>query len=163
MRALALVLTLFLVDQGTKIWAAATLPGRAPSPLLPGLFDLLSVENPGMAWGLLSNATLPLAVLRVSVGLALLALVFRGMAGWPRQLSLSLIAAGALGNALDGFRLGFVVDLLSSPALSKVTRLLGAGDFPVFNLADVWVVLGTLLLSGTEFRKRPHPTTSPSA
>ncbi|WP_229790099.1 signal peptidase II [Deinococcus humi] len=45
-------------------------------------------------------------------------------------LALILIAAGALSNSLDGWRLGKVMDTLSSHTLSAVTRVLGQGEFP---------------------------------
>ena len=82
-----------------------------------------------------------------------------------QAVSLSLIAGGALGNAIDGLSAGRVTDMLLSPALSRVTRALGQGDFPVFNLADVWVVGGVLLLlfvTVQQDRRRARvPVTSP--
>ena len=45
----------------------------------------------------------------------------------------------------DGLRFGRVTDMLHAPPLSALTRALNAGDFPIFNLADSCVVVGTLL------------------
>ena len=61
-------------------------------------------------------------------------------------LSLALIAGGALGNAYDGLTRGFVVDTLLSYTLSALHRPLFGTDFPIFNLADVGVVSGAILL-----------------
>jgi signal peptidase II len=78
----------------------------------------------------------------------------------PRLLSvtLSMIAAGAIGNAIDGLRQGKVTDMIHSPLLSGITQALNAGNFPIFNIADSCVVLGTLLLLVASFvgdRRKP--------
>ena len=73
-------------------------------------------------------------------------------------LALTLIASGALSNSIDGWRLGKVVDTLSSHTFSFVTRLLGQGSFPIFNLADVWVVSGVALLLLLSVRTKAAPT-----
>ena len=105
------------------------------------------------------------ALMRAAVGLGLVVFLLRRAQPTGYAVALSLIAGGALGNAIDGLNAGRVTDMLASPALSAVTRALGQGDFPVFNLADVWVVGGVLLLlfvSVREDRRRGQvPAPSP--
>lgn len=146
---LALLLALFAADQALKGWALAALtPGAAPVPFVPGLLEWQLTFNTGAAWSLLAGSALPLAFLRAAVGLGLAVwLTLRGRTVGPlARFALTLIAAGALGNAVDGFRYGHVVDMLHSPLLSGVTLALNAGRFPIFNIADSAVVIGAILL-----------------
>lgn len=146
---LALLLALLLADQLLKGWALAALtPGAAPLPFVPGLLEWQLTFNTGAAWSLLAGSAVPLAFLRAAVGLGLgVWLVLRGRTVGPlARFALTLIAAGALGNAVDGFRYGHVVDMLHSPLLSGITLALSAGRFPIFNIADSAVVLGATLL-----------------
>lgn len=59
---------------------------------------------------------------------------------------LAMISAGAIGNAIDGLRFGKVTDMIHAPPLSAITRAVGQGDFPIFNIADSCVVVGTIAL-----------------
>ena len=138
---------LIAADQALKLWARTHLVyGDPPTPFIPGLLGFQLTYNTGAAWSLLAGATLPLAVLRLVVGLG--SLVYLFVRPQPRLFAvvLGLIAAGAIGNTIDGLRFGRVTDMLTSPALSAVTRALRAGEFPIFNIADSCVVVGTLLL-----------------
>lgn len=157
---LALTASTLALDLILKAWARANLPG-AFDPLLPGLITLTLTYNTGAAWSLFSNSALPLAWLRLTVGLGLLAYAWWKPLPNATRLSLALIGGGALGNALDGLMFGRVTDMLFSPALSAVTRALGQGDFPVFNLADVWVVSGVLLLLAANVMAGKRPSNSP--
>jgi signal peptidase II len=138
---------LIAADQALKAWALTNLTyGADPLPFLPGLLEWQLTFNTGAAWSLLAGSAVPLAVARLLVGVGLLAyLTLRPQARFL-TVALSVIAAGAIGNAIDGLRSGKVTDMLHAPPLSAVTRALNAGDFPIFNIADTWVVLGTLLL-----------------
>lgn len=155
-RLFALVLLTFALDQFLKLWSVQAFPLGTFRTFVPGVLDLGLVHNTGMAWSLLSGAALPLALVRfLAVGVILTVLLRRRVTGVP-AVALAFVAGGALGNAVDGVRLGYVVDMLASPALSAVTRAFGAGNFPVFNLADVWVVggVGVLVLHGLLVERR---------
>lgn len=138
---------LIAADQALKAWALATLTyGAAPIPFLPGVLEWQLTFNTGAAWSLFEGSAVPLAVARLLVGVGLL--VYLIVRPQPRFLTvvLSMIAAGAIGNSIDGLTQGRVTDMFHSPLLSAVTRALNAGGFPIFNIADSCVVLGTLLL-----------------
>ena len=138
---------LVIADQLLKAWALAHLTeGQPVIPFIPGLISWVLTFNTGAAWSLFSGSALPLALGRLLVGLGILIYLF--YRPQPRALGivLAMIAAGAIGNAIDGFRLGKVTDMIYSPALSAVTRTFKAGEFPIFNIADSCVVLGTILL-----------------
>lgn len=143
---LAAIALLLVIEGLLKAWAVNTLSPGVDRNLVPGLLRLNFTLNPGMAWGLLGGFTAPLAILRLVVGLGIVgAILLRRLPSgqvWP----LALIAAGALGNALDGLARGAVVDYLTSPLLDTVSGALGGGRFPIFNLSDMLVVTGVVWL-----------------
>lgn len=119
------------MDQGVK-----TLLKNADQPLIPGVVKLLGIRNTGVSFGLLAGH--PEMVALVTLALILLAGLFlrRMRLGGLGALGAGLMLGGALGNLLDRLIYGAVVDYL---------KLLFM-DFPVFNLADVAILLGAGLL-----------------
>ncbi len=129
-----LIPLLLVADQMSKLWALAHLD-PAPRHFLPGLY-LTLVHNTGVAFGLFKGNPLLLGVFSLVVGFLLLLYLARARNDTLTTLALSLITAGALGNAIDRLGRGWVVDFLD----------IGPGLWPVFNLADSFVVIGVLLL-----------------
>ncbi|MEF2278276.1 signal peptidase II [Deinococcus sp. YIM 134068] len=162
---LVAVLGLLLIEGLLKAWALQHLTPGVDRPLLPGLLHLGFTLNPGMAWGMLGAFTAPLAILRLTVGLVLVAALLSGRVLHGRRWPLALIAAGALGNAVDGLARGAVIDYLTSPVLDAVSRALGGGRFPIFNLSDVLVCTGTvwLLHAWQADRHAGHSASAPRA
>lgn len=153
--ALLLAALLIAADQISKAWAVSMLAvGARELPLGLG-FYIVHTRNNGAAFGILRNVhlrlggliidgTFLLGVLSALVGLAILVtLLESGKRLAPlTRVSLALVLAGAWGNMLDRFRLGYVVDFIHF----HVTGF----DFPVFNVADACIVIGAglLLLAG---------------
>lgn len=138
---------LVAADQALKAWALTHLTeGAAPVPLIPGVLDWMLTFNTGAAWSLFSGSAVPLAVGRLLVGVGILVYLVVRPQNRFLTVVLSMIAAGAIGNTIDGLRFGRVTDMFHAPPLSAVTQALRAGNFPIFNLADSCVVVGTLLL-----------------
>lgn len=145
LRSIALVSLLFgLVgcDHVTKALAKSELEARPAQALIEPVLKLRYVENTDIAFNLLSwvplNVRAPLllvvgALAILSVG----ALLLGGrLNGWARG-GLLLVLAGAIGNYADRVWRGYVVDFIHVP------------HWPVFNVADVLIVVGgALLLSG---------------
>lgn len=139
--------TLLFADQALKAWALANLQeGAAPQVVIPGVLEWFLTFNTGAAWSMFSGSAAPLALGRMLVGLGIL--IYLWLRPQPRFLSvvLAMISAGAIGNAIDGLRFGKVTDMIHAPPLSAITRALGQGDFPIFNIADSCVVAGTIAL-----------------
>ncbi|PTA66776.1 signal peptidase II [Deinococcus arcticus] len=163
-----LVTALLLVLEGLlKAWAVEQLSPGVNRPLVPGVLHLGFTLNTGMAWGLLGGFTGALAALRLLVGLGLVGALALRRVPPPLTWPLALIAAGALGNALDGLARGAVVDYLTSPLLDRVSELLSGRPFPIFNLSDVLVCTGVAaLLLANWWRERrvtarPFPSQTP--
>ena len=136
-------LLLGAADQATKVWAVRTLPLYEPRELVQGLFGLVHVRNTGVAFSLLSNLDhrwvhpfLILAtVLAMGAVLAYIAyLPCRGAA----PVGLGLILGGAIGNLIDRARLGYVVDFIDLYWRNH--------HWPTFNVADVGITVGVVLL-----------------
>lgn len=115
-------------------------------PIWPGVFHFTYVTNTGAAFSLFSNngAWLRWLSLAVSIGLMGLALFGPRLNRWE-QAGYGLILGGALGNGIDRFMAGKVIDFLDF-------RLI---HFPVFNLADVSINLGIICLLIVTFREPP--------
>lgn len=144
---LLIAAVLIFADQALKGWALANLQeGAAPRVVIPGVLEWFLTFNTGAAWSMFSGSAAPLALGRLLVGLGLL--IYLYLRPQQRFLSvvLAMISAGAIGNAIDGLRFGKVTDMIHAPPLSAVTRAVGQGDFPIFNIADSCVVVGTIAL-----------------
>ncbi len=132
-------------DMATKLWVVASLGFADRIPVIEGFFYLTHVRNPGAAFGLFITAP---ATLRITlfVGITLVAIAmilsfYRRLAPGDRlsALSLGLILGGASGNLVDRIFRGEVVDFLNF-------RLWGGYQWPDFNLADSFIVVGVALL-----------------
>ena len=155
---LVIAAALILADQALKAWALANLQVGPPAHVvIPGVLEWFLTFNTGAAWSMFSGSAAPLALGRLLVGLGILV----SLALRPQKVFLSvvlaMISAGAVGNAIDGLRFGKVTDMIHAPPLSAITRAIGQGDFPIFNLADSCVVLGTLALLIGSFMNERKP------
>ena len=131
--ALAAVLCV-AADQAVKWLVVNTMTLGQSQPLLPPLLQLTRVHNYGAAWSSFSGARWLLIIL-TAVGMGVLAWLLVKVVRHPLgQWSLACILGGGIGNLIDRVRLGYVVDMLDTMFM----------DFPVFNVADVFVVCGTI-------------------
>ncbi len=125
-----------LADQLTKAWVLRALSFGEGIPVLPPVLHIVLHRNTGIAFGLLSGANTLVGLLAALVALLLLAHHRdRWRADRLVQVGLGLVLGGAAGNLLDRVRFGYVVDFLALPY------------WPVFNVADVSVVVGGALLA----------------
>jgi len=134
------IIVLVAIDQFTKYLAVTLLKPVGEIPIIDGFFSLTYLENRGAAFGILQGARWFL----VSSTIAILVGIFLYYRSLPNKkphsyvrMSLILITAGAIGNFIDRVLAGFVVDFLN------VTFI----NFPVFNIADIYIVVGTIFHS----------------
>ncbi|MFY7821075.1 MAG: signal peptidase II, partial [Planktothrix agardhii] len=127
-----------IMDHLTKLWVVQNFEPGETLPLWHSVFHLTYVTNTGAAFSLFSNGgILWLRWLSLLVSLGLMAMAWFG----PRQhrweqIGYGLILGGALGNGIDRFISGHVVDFLDF-------RLI---NFPIFNLADISINIGIWFL-----------------
>ncbi|MEH2347301.1 MAG: signal peptidase II [Nostoc sp.] len=139
----------FFLDQITKYWVVQTFSLGQTLPLLPGIFHFTYVTNTGAAFSLLSGKVEWLRWLSLGVSLVLIAFALFGptLNLWD-QLGYGLILGGAMGNGIDRFVLGYVVDFLDF-------RLI---NFAVFNVADSFISIGIVCLLIASLEKTPTST-----
>jgi signal peptidase II len=163
LRGALLLLVALLVgcDHATKLAAKAALEGATPLSIIPGLLDFEYAENRDTAFSLSRGWAHP-AKAWLLLGLALLVLAAVLAVWWRRtapprharrglhlrkarpleHAAFALIVGGAIGNVVDRAGHGYVVDFI------HVHR------WPVFNIADIAITLGALLIGWTAVRQR---------
>jgi len=107
--------------------------------IIEDIFSVTYVENRGAAWGLLSGYPLILNCLTLLILVAII-IYFRKLKGYESFLG-ALIIGGATGNYIDRIFRGYVVDYIDF----KV--------WPVFNFADICIVMGCILLCMSLYKK----------
>ncbi|MEO1430026.1 MAG: signal peptidase II [Cyanobacteria bacterium J06633_8] len=135
-----------VLDQLTKYWVIQTFSLGETQPLIQGIFHFTYVQNTGAAFSLFAGKVewLRWLSLLVSVGLIGLALFTPFLLRWE-QWGYGLILSGAMGNGIDRFVYSYVIDFLDFKLI----------NFPVFNLADVFINIGIACLIIASFQKTP--------
>ncbi|AFS78703.1 lipoprotein signal peptidase LspA [Gottschalkia acidurici 9a] len=140
MLATLLVLGTILVDQISKYFAVMYLENQEPFVIIDNFLKLNYVRNPGAAWGILQNQRTFFIILTslVIIGILVYIKSNKNLTKLTRY-SLFMIIGGAIGNLIDRIRLAYVVDFIDV-TFGKLY------DFPVFNFADTFIVIGTFLM-----------------
>ena len=140
---LGLSALVIILDQWTKQWVLNSLPEYQPIAVIDGFWNWFRTYNKGAAFSFLSDAGgwqhwffSGLAILISSLLTFWLAKTPR--ADWRSALPFSLVIGGALGNVIDRFRHGHVVDFIQWYY----------GDFywPAFNIADAAIMCGAAIM-----------------
>ncbi|MCR6496977.1 signal peptidase II [Thermomonas sp. S9] len=137
----ALVLVL---DQWSKAWVLKTLPEYTAVPVIDGFWNWYRTYNTGAAFSFLADAGGWQKYFFVGLALAISALMAWMLArlpraDWKQALPLALVIGGALGNVIDRFVHGHVVDFIQWHV--------GQHYWPAFNVADSAVVCGAIGLA----------------
>ena len=134
--SLGAVIVGVLADYFTKLLAVSRLQGEDPVPLWRGVLRFSYVENRGAAWGMLENHRWVFMLFSALAIVVIVIYLIRRDPPLSLFLSLSLILSGGIGNMIDRTFRGYVVDFIEFYLF----------EFPVFNLADCFVVVGAGLL-----------------
>ena len=131
---IGMFIIILAMDMATKYWAYNYLREVGSLPVIENIFHLTYVENRGAAFGILQDQRWVFIVVTI-VTLIFIFWYIRQMEPEIRllRIGLNLIVAGAVGNLIDRIYLGFVIDFI---------------DFriwPVWNIADMAIVIGTIL------------------
>jgi len=135
---LLIVVLWVLIDQITKRLFVGMQPDGILAGPFMGLVDIRLVHNTGGAWGIFSDSTFGLGIFSLIVCLAIAVFFFVTIKQTSRlqTIAFALIVAGGIGNAIDRFMQGYVIDFIEFSFF----------DFPVFNVADIGVTCGFALL-----------------
>ena len=164
-RAWLLVISILIMaaDRLTKWLASTRIEMGNNLQVIPHVFAISHVENPGAAFSLFNDSSSPervrwllLIFSLVAAVAVLIALVKLGRRITATSLGLALILGGALGNAYDRLRFGYVIDFLEVHIIHY--------HWPDFNVADSAIVVGgILLLYDAMFAGREQLTVSEAA
>ena len=133
-----IILAIIGLDQLTKYIVVNSIGLGEEKTVIDGFFHLTHWKNTGAAWGIMQNGKVVLVPVTIIVSIVLLYYLVKSK-NKMFKVSLSLILGGAIGNLIDrAFREGGVVDFLDFH--------FGSYNFPSFNVADSFIVIGTILL-----------------
>lgn len=151
---LLLLGALIISDQLTKYLAQTLLQEGAQKTLIPHILDTTLVYNEGAAWSSFSNATWLLMLLSLIATIALLYFITKN--NWKTKkcysIAITLMLAGTFGNFIDRFFAVInlqkgVVDMIIFTPLDALWQLIFKSGFPIFNIADVCLVIGIVFLA----------------
>ncbi|WP_419726775.1 signal peptidase II [Terrisporobacter petrolearius] len=131
-----IVAILIGLDQIIKYWALNYLKGVGSIPVINNIFNLTYVENRGAAFGMLQNNQTIFVVVAAIASCYGLYYLHTKKVNNLGKIGILLVISGAIGNLIDRVRLGYVIDYLDFHIIWNY----------VFNLADCFVVVGTILL-----------------
>ncbi len=130
-------LAVVLLDQGTKLLVIHNIAPTDTISVLPRILNLVYVKNTGAAFSILSGKTFFLSLISLAVCVGIVWYLIKNR---PENklmlLSVSLVLGGAVGNLIDRMLRGSVVDFFEVIFV----------DFPVFNVADIAITAGAVLL-----------------
>lgn len=127
-------------DQITKYFAQKYLQPIDIYPLIEGIFQLNYERNPGAAFSILRNKQ-SFLIIMTSIVIVILIFYLIKIAKEKDlillKIPLVLIIGGAIGNLIDRIRLNYVIDFFDFTLI----------NYPVFNIADISIVIGAFLLA----------------
>jgi len=138
----------FLADQASKLLAVGFLGRKDGSFAIFRYFSLTLVKNRGICFGLFSRWDIKHLVVASSIAIALVIFVYiyrLGKKNWRIQAALGLIEGGIMGNLVDRLRFSSVIDFINLHI------------WPVFNMADVFIVSGICILMLEHLRSEDVP------
>lgn len=147
--ALAVAVAAFAADQISKVIVRAEIVRGERIELVAGV-DLVRVGNEGIAFGLLDGAGVLVLVLGAASFAVLLGYFAISSDREGAWLPIGLLVGGALGNLVDRIAHGEVTDFIDPP------------NWPAFNVADVEITIGVILLVLLYLREPDHDEDDPS-
>lgn len=157
---LILAAAVIVLDIWTKALVLARIDLHETIPIIPNFFQLVHVRNTGAAFGIGANASsriVPLLLNFGAIAVFFVVVVYAlrsAVTDRVLQTGLHLILGGAIGNLLDRFRFGYVVDFLDV--------YVGTKHWPAFNVADSAICIGIALLF-LDMRKKPETESAVTA
>ncbi len=131
-----IIFALILIDQITKYLIRINFQEGETLPIISDIFHLTYVRNRGAAFSIFENieiVTILIPIIIIILAIAFL-IYYKNKISKVMLISMSLIIAGGLSNLIDRVIFGYVTDMIDFRF------------FPVFNIADIAVTLGCILI-----------------
>lgn len=158
---LSITIAVILVDGLTKWLVARQIAPHDTITLIPDFFQLVHVQNTGAAFGIGANTDsrfMPILLNLGAIAVFIVVVIYAlrtALTDRLLQTGLHLILGGAIGNLIDRFRFGSVVDFLDF----YVTLGGREHHWPAFNVADSAICIGIGLLF-LDMRRKPEESTA---
>ena len=137
---------LFIIDQISKILIIKYIDINHSIELIKNFFYLTYTHNEGAAFSILTGQRIFLILIAITILVILFNYIRKNKIKTKvESVAFSLIIGGSLGNLIDRIARGYVVDFLDF-------KIFGY-NYPIFNLADTFIVVGVFLLLILTFRK----------
>lgn len=134
-----LIVLILSVDQISKLVVINNMKLSQSISIIENFFYLTYCENSGIVWGIFKNSSYVIIPVTIIISALMVFVIYKTNIRLLK-LSLSLIIGGAVGNLIDRlFRGGSVIDFLDV--------YIGTYNYPVFNVADSFIVIGTFVLA----------------
>ena len=133
-----LAINIFIIDQLTKSIISTYLKLNQSIEVIKDFFYLRYINNTGASWGILSNSRILLIILSLIAIIILIRYMYSFKETKLNYIGFGFLLGGILGNLSDRLLHGYVKDFLDFIIFNY--------DFPVFNIADIFIVLGVIVL-----------------
>jgi len=137
------VLVIF-IDMLVKVIVKNNLLLGQRNTIIKDIFYFTYVKNTGAAWSILENNTFLIVAITLIILIGLVYYIMKHNLDKYEVLGYGLILGGAIGNLLDRILYGYVVDFIDI--------IIFGYDYPVFNIADIAIVVGVIILFIGMFR-----------
>lgn len=137
-KILTIAMVTLVVDQITKSILGNLIKLGTTKQIIKNFFYITTVHNDGAAWGIFSNQSIIIIIGTIISFFIIYKFIYGFKKNTRNNIAFGLILGGLAGNLCDRLFLGYVRDFLDF--------IIFKYDFPVFNIADVAIVTGVILL-----------------
>lgn len=137
-KLIVMVLIIFFIDRISKILIVNHFNYLSEFVIIKNFFSIIYAKNTGAAWSLFEGKQILLIIISVIFLAFLICFILKEKLNKVETTSYYLIIGGILGNLYDRIIFNYVIDFLSFNIFSY--------DFPIFNLADTFIVIGVITL-----------------
>ena len=128
-----------LLDQGSKILVTKLIGLGESISIIPNFFYFTYVRNTGAAWSILEGSRIFLILISfIAIGLVYFFMLKDKKIERIEQIGYGVLLGGILGNLIDRIIYGYVIDFFHF--------VFGTYSFPVFNIADIGIVIGMFIV-----------------
>ena len=137
-KILTIAMVTLVIDQITKTILENIIKLGTTKQIIKNFFYITTVHNDGAAWGIFSNQSIIIIIGTIISFFIIYKFIYGFKKNTRNNIAFGLILGGLAGNLCDRLFLGYVRDFLDF--------IIFKYDFPVFNIADVAIVIGVILL-----------------
>jgi len=140
---------ILLIDQISKLIVINTITYLKEINIIPNFFSLMYVKNTGGAFSIFNNNVILLTIISVICLIFIIKYIIKNNKKlFLEDLSIAFITGGLLGNLIDRIFRSGVIDFFKFKIITY--------DFPIFNIADIFIVIGIFIIMISTIRGEIH-------